>query len=340
MKCNVLIDWLTFTVKECHDPYYVISWYLGLDGTLFQEMPYGLNGYDHCLRFNDIMVLYDPRENANFQDMGVCVSMSGNGCRTFETYTKLALDGCTDQQGTGSIAFPALFQLICANNCNVSRVDLACDDHDGLLSMSDIVESAMANNVNTRMQKRQIVQSFDGTDNSGTTVYFGAPSSDFRVRIYDKAKEEGDYKSHWIRVELVMRGKNAMGFVENFVNCESIGKLASGIINDKFSFIERDDVNISRCSVSGWWLEFVGSLDAIQIFSRELLSHEIDDIADWAVRQLAPSLGLLFKAKGSEWLKQFLNTGVERLKAKQLTLIEDYRNSHGERFPTNLKAGA
>lgn len=340
MKCNVLIDWLTFTVKDCSDPYWVISWFLGMDGSLFQEMPYGLNGYDHCLRFNDIMVLYAPRENENFQNMGVCVSMSGNGCRAFEMHSKLALDGCTDQQGTGSIAFPALFQLICANNCNVSRVDLACDDKEGLLSMSDIVQACMDNNVNSRMQKRQIVQSFDGVDNSGTTVYFGAPSSDFRVRIYDKAKEQGDFKGHWIRVELVMRGKNAMGFVDNFVNCESIGKLATGIINDKFSFIDRDDVNISRCSVSGWWLEFLGSLEAIQIFTRELCTHSVEEVADWAVRQLAPSLGMLYKAKGSAWLSEFLKDGFQRLSNKQLTLIEDYRNSHGGKFPSNLQVGA
>jgi DNA relaxase NicK len=326
MNCNVLIDWLTFSVKGCVDPYTVISWYLGMDGSLFQEMPYGLNGYDRVLQFNDIMVCYAPRENSDFHDMGVCVSMSGNGCRTFETYSKLSLDGCTDTQGTVNTVFPALFQLICCNDCNVSRVDLACDDHDGVLSMSTIVDSCMANNLNTRMQKRQIVQSFDGTQNAGTTVYLGSPSSDFRVRIYDKAKEQGDFTSHWIRVELVMRGKNAMSFVENFVNCESVGTLASGIINEKFSFIERDDSNISRCSVCGWWLEFVGNLECIKLFSRELVTHAIEDIEDWVIRQIAPSLGLLFKAKGSLCLSEIAKDGIQRLSTKQLALLDDYKN--------------
>lgn len=327
MKCNVLIDWLTFTVKNCQDPYTVIAWYLGLDGSLFQEMPYGLNGYDHVLEFNDIQVMYAPRENANFQDMGVCVSMSGNGCRTFETYSKLSLDGCTDTQGTVNTVFPALFQLICCNECNVSRIDIACDDHAGALDMSQIVEACMSNNINSRMQKRQIVQSFDGVDNAGTTVYLGAPSSDFRVRIYDKAKEQGDFKSHWIRVELVLRGKNAKAFVENFVNCESIGKLTTGVINNKFSFIDRDDCNISRCSVCGWWLEFMESLEAIELFSREVVTHSIEEVSDWVVRQVAPSLGLLFKAFGGvKFHDTLVRPGINRLTSKQITLLEDYLN--------------
>ena len=36
MKCQVLIDWLTFSVKE-KDPDKVIQTYLGLDPALFQE---------------------------------------------------------------------------------------------------------------------------------------------------------------------------------------------------------------------------------------------------------------------------------------------------------------
>ena len=336
MKCNVLIDWLTFSVRDCYDPLRVINWYLGMDCTLFQEQPYGLDGYERCMEFNGIKVLYQPRQNMDFQSMGVCVSMSGTGCRTFENHTKMFLDDAHDEQGTGYTAFPNLFQIICANNCNVSRIDIACDDHDGALNMDDIVESVMNNDVCTRMQKRQVVLSYDGVDKNGTTVYFGAPSSDFRVRIYDKAKEQGDLVSHWVRVELVFKGKNALAFVQNFVHCDSIGTLASGVINDKFRFIDRDDTNISRCSTCGWWVEFMENLTAVEIFSREVVDHPIEEIEDWALRQLAPSLGMLFKAKGSLWLADFLKQGQERLTQKQLNLVNDYRNSRLNGFHTGI----
>ena len=264
-KVNVLIDWITFTVKNETDPRAVISKYLAIDIRMFQDLGYGINFYSQCLEFNGIMVLYAPVENvANMS--GVSVSMSGTGCRTFEQFSKLRLDGCTDSQGMVNLAFPQLFQLIHTNDCNVSRIDIACDDHSGLLDMDDIAEAvkpldkSQLRRFRSRLSKVTRNDSAEGDQDTGTTIYIGAPSSDLRFRIYDKAKEQGDFSNHWVRLEMVLRGKNSMGFVENFVNCESLGVLASGILNDKIQFIDRDDVNISRCSVSGWWLEFVDAV--------------------------------------------------------------------------------
>ncbi len=98
MKCQVLIDWLTFSVKET-DPNKVIQTYLGMDPALFQDTGYSLMGYNKVIRFSDILVCSEGREDDYFKDMGVCVSMSGNGCRTFETMSKLTLD-LKDNQGT------------------------------------------------------------------------------------------------------------------------------------------------------------------------------------------------------------------------------------------------
>lgn len=204
MKCQVLIDYLTFSIKNLEDPAQVIRKYLGLDPALFQEAPYGLMGYQRVLRFGDIQVLYDPRENEYFHDMGICVSMSGNGCRAFETMSKLTIDGVKDTQGTASTAFPVLFQLLAATeDANISRIDIACDDREGHLCMDDIVRKVQDNEINSRMSKRTLYLGYDGTQRSGTTVYIGAESSAFRVRIYDKALERGE-SGHWVQVELGM----------------------------------------------------------------------------------------------------------------------------------------
>ena len=129
MKCQVLIDWLTFSIKET-DPSKVIQTYLGMDSALFQDTGYSLMGYNKVMRFSDILVCSEGREDDFFKDMGICVSMSGNGCRTFETMSKLTLN-LEDKQGTQSVAFPALFQLLASDadaDANVSRIDIACDD--------------------------------------------------------------------------------------------------------------------------------------------------------------------------------------------------------------------
>ena len=122
MKCQVLVDWLTFTVKGL-EPFEVIRTYLGMDPSLFQDAGFGLMGYTQDLFFSVFHVLYEPRENSFFHDMGVCVSMSGNGCRTFETTSALGSDAGADK----SSVFSVLFALLASSpDCNISRIDIAC----------------------------------------------------------------------------------------------------------------------------------------------------------------------------------------------------------------------
>ena len=316
MKCQVLVDWLTFSVKE-QDPAKVIREYLGLDPELFQDAGYGLLGYNRVLRFSDICVCYEPRENDFFRDMGVCVSMSGNGCRAFETMSKLT------QAGQDSV-FPTLFQLLAADEtANVSRIDIACDDRKGFLNMEEIVEKVQANEINSRMTKRSVIVSFDGTQRSGSTIYLGAPSSDFRVRIYDKALEEG-VDGHWIRVELVMRHKNAAAFVAQMNSAPSVGKLAAQVVNDKFSFIERDDSNITRCTVCGWWQSFVDELESVRLVARCVVQHSVERIENWIESQVGPSLAVILNTLGWPHLFELARAAAGRLSAWQLSLISDY----------------
>ena len=318
MKCQVLVDWLTFSVKE-QDPAKVIREYLGLDPELFQDAGYGLLGYNRVLRFSDICVCYEPRENDFFRDMGVCVSMSGNGCRAFETMSKLT------QAGQDSV-FPTLFQLLAADEtANVSRIDIACDDRKGFLNMEEIVEKVQANEINSRMTKRSVIVSFDGTQRSGSTIYLGAPSSDFRVRIYDKALEEG-VDGHWIRVELVMRHKNAAAFVAQMNSAPSVGKLAAQVVNDKFSFIERDDSNITRCTVCGWWQSFVDELESVRLVARCVIQHSVERIENWIESQVGPSLAVILNTLGWPHLFELARAAAGRLSAWQLSLISDYNS--------------
>lgn len=325
MKCEVLVDWLTFSVKE-KDPRNVIEQYLGMDPDLFQDTGYSLMGYNKVKRFSDICVCYEGREDDYFQDMGVCVSMSGNGCRTFETMSKLTFDGVRDKQGMESVAFPVLFQLLAATeDANVSRIDIACDDYAGYLSMDDVLTKVQTNEVNSRMTKRSTVISFNGTQRNGATAYIGAPSSDFRVRIYDKALEEG-IEGHWVRVELVMRGKNSNAFVVQMTNSENVGKLTAQVINDKFSFIERDDSNITRCTVCGWWTAFVDELETVRLVARKVIQHSVEQIGSWVEAQVGPSLAILFRTMGWPYLFELAKDAGQRLSDKQQSLITDYNS--------------
>ena len=324
MKCQVLVDYLTFSIKSIQEPQEVITKYLGLDPALFQEAPYGLNGYMRMLQFSNISVMYEGRENQYFHDMGVCVSMSGNGCRTFETMSKLTFEGAKHKQGTESVAFPVLFQLLAADeDANISRIDIACDDREGHLSMDDIVRKVQGNEINSRLSRRTLYQSYNGTQNAGITAYIGAPSSDFRIRIYDKAAESGT-DGHWVRVELVMRGKNANAFGAQLTNSETVGKLAAQVLNDKFSFIEKDDSNITRCTVCSWWASFVDELEAVRLVARCVVQHSVEQVHNWVEAQVGPSLAILLRTMGFGSIFALAKDSCSRLSEKQQSLIQDY----------------
>ena len=99
MKCQVLIDWLTFSVKE-KDPRYVIQTYLGMDPDLFQDTGFSqFMGYSKVLRFSDIFVCSEGREDNIFDDMVVCFSMYCNSCRSFYIKSKLSTN-LRDKHGT------------------------------------------------------------------------------------------------------------------------------------------------------------------------------------------------------------------------------------------------
>lgn len=326
MKSAACIDWLTFTVKGESDPCAAIFAFLRMDVSLFQDNPYGKFGYRRSMSFGNIFVFYDPAPD-RVGDMGVCVSMSGTGCRTFEQHT-------THRAREGSTPFLRLLEVLhVSEHVNVSRVDLALDDTAGYLDLAVISQAVRVNTVNSRIRCRRVVEGYDGINQSGTTVYFGAESSDFRIRIYDKAKEhykpqDAEYNAHWVRFEIVMRGKCANGFVAAMVNTEDLGLLASGILNDKLAFIVRTETNITRCEVCEWWTDFVDSVASIKLVSREVTQHKLLHTVDWVKRQIAPSLSLIHDAFGYLMIRDILSLGVSKRTSQQEALLEDYKHSY------------
>ena len=189
--------------------------------------------------------------------------------------------------------------------------------------MSEIVRKVQENGINSRMTKRSVVVSYDGTQQNGSTVYIGAPSSDFRIRIYDKALEEGE-EGHWVRVEMVMRGAHANAFVAQAIETDTIGRLAAQVLNDKFAFIEKDDSNITRCTVCDWWERFVDELQNVHLVAREVVKHTVERISNWVEFQVGPSLAVLCHTKGFQYIRRLARQAERRMSDQQRALIKDY----------------
>lgn len=185
MKTKSLIDYFTIRYAGKHDPDEVIELLLGLDSILFEAYEKSpLDGYRKSKRFGGIFVCYDPcrykihnseDEALPLDRMGICVSMSGDGCRTFENMSIHRFK----EEG----AFSYLMEQCYLNpDIFATRVDLAIDDHSGQLDMETIILNAFSDRIDSRITSIDIHVSKKEKRYNGRSLYIGAPSSAFRIR--------------------------------------------------------------------------------------------------------------------------------------------------------------
>lgn len=261
----VLYDWLSFTSKQ-HTPEEIID-ALGLSHCPWTETK-GARGYMDRKYFGCISIHYNGRE-----DMGVWCEMSGQGCRNFEDLTTLPNK------------WDDLFVFIYGNALHMTRLDVAYDDHTGILDIERVAQDTQDQLYVSRMNWWEVVRSC-----KGTSVFFGSPQSKVRVRIYDKAAERGfDDGRHWVRVELQLRDSRAEEFSKIPMD---IGEAFAGVLLNYLRFVEPDetDSNKSRWQMTDYWANLVGDIGRIKIFTvpggaynLERCRHYVFDMAGNAI---------------------------------------------------------
>jgi phage replication initiation protein len=305
-----LLDWVSFTFKR-DDPHQVAG-IIGIDPDLFTSFPFGFSGYRKSLRFGNISIYFDGRD-----DMGCHVEMSGQGCRQFE--------GLFTEN-----PWQELFQAIVSENGKFTRLDIAIDNVDGALSLEKIWNAIQdhENQVKTLFGEWRRIQkgSFHtGEKITGDTIYLGSAKSQVMFRIYDKA-QESKTTGHWIRFEIQLRDKRAHEAAKLFASGIPVGSLATGIINTYFSIINNDDSNVSRCSLQSWWSEWLQSTEKIRL-ATDQSKKLVSDSMDFIKRQYAPSLAMIRKHLGFSPFKGFmqdvLDDGTERMGPKHEKILAD-----------------
>ena len=318
MKAEILIDFLTFTIRNDWPAAQVVETILGMDSSKFERHAKGFNFYQKSLVWDNIRVLYDGIYGEN---MGVCVNMSGRGCAAYTDYT-------------GKSVLTLISRISKNPDINITRLDIACDDisHDGTgaLCLTKMWEYANAGSFRTRLLSRNNQESFKSGQDGAKTLYFGSPSSLYRIRIYDKSKQFGeDY--HWIRFEMTLKSDYATQAAEVLSSFgagenEGLGKAVAGIIDDKFAFVELDDVNISRCSLAPWWAGFLGDIQEVKLTSKQKFIHGIDEHTKWLRESCGRIIAKVLYAIGEKrFADEIIEYGKVKLTTADVAMIEDYR---------------
>lgn len=297
-KDIVLYDWLSFTSKT-HTPEDLIA-ALGLSSCPWQEIK-GAHGYRDRKYFSCISIHYNGRE-----DMGVWVEMSGQGCRTFETLSRVGWD--------------ALFSFIDTNHLKITRLDVAFDDHSGILNIRDIVEDTQEGNFVSKSDYWETVLS-----SKGSTVQIGSPQSKVLVRIYDKARErrcsEG---THWVRVEIQLRDDRAIQFTKIPM---SIGEAFSGVLLNYLRYVIPDDTDTNkwRWMMRPYWINMLEVVTPISIYTAPGMDYNIDRCREYVVNQAGNAIDCLIRIYGLNEFKAMVDHRSTSKNPKYEALVRQYQ---------------
>lgn len=335
-----LIDWLTVTFKDVtpND----VQMMLGLTGETWTEKQSFKNGYPVDRFFGNIHIWYgadDPKYytdgfNSNGvwvtaemkarNDMGVCLNMSGQGCRSFEEFS--------------SVGWMSLFEMIQRYDGNVTRLDLAYDDHMGVIDIRRLACDVRDENYRSKSKYAEITWSNDqDKDLQGMTVYIGRKSSDVLIRIYDKAAERGYTDRHWIRIELQLRHDRAASALDQLLQRESIGVLSAGVLRNYLTIcVPSSDTNKSRWPVAYYWQRVIGQIETIRIWSAPGEPYNFYKTEDHLVKQYAQFLLAFTEMYGS--IQDLLIAAKKYHGSKDLK--PKYKNAIVEHFALLRKSGS
>ena len=302
---NVIIyDWLSLSSKV-HTVEQIIE-LIGFTRAKFQEI-YGFYGYNKRITYEGVSILYDGHS----PNMGVMLDMSGQGCRTFETF------------GTGN--WESLFDLIkhwqVNKLMNITRLDIAYDDHEGILDIAKISNDTEAGNYIAKTRNYEVIIS-----SKGRTVAHGSKSSGVYIRIYDKAKERGYTNDcHWIRLELQLRDKNALGFIQNDA---AIGIKFIGVVYNYLRYVmpNATDTNKRRWIDTDYWQTFIKSVKKIRIHQKPGVEYNERNLEAFVLRNSGNSINVFRKIFGDENLIRALDIidNEANYSLKQKKLIDKY----------------
>jgi len=327
-KMSCLVDWLSFTIQDTlkNNVDSIITDILKIDKDKFVELKTGHYGYKSQRAYDQIRIYSDGRHG-----MGIHIQMSGSGCRLFEK------------------EYPGTWKefLISIQGANISRLDLAIDEKDGLLDLELMINKA---------RKREIISKFryfdyrcswmTEFDNEGLTLYCGSNTSDIKFRIYDKAFEQAvkiesniseksflkgygmkfASENKWIRFEIQFRNEMALQMYNTIISSTETDffGVTAGIIKDKLRFIEQSesDTNKRRWEESLFWTKFLEGVERLKL-SRNPSKKTLEESLGHFKKQYAPSLAmyLIYFGGNIDEIIKIATEGRERLSNKHYEML-------------------
>lgn len=284
--------------------------YLGLEDADWQSGR-GFYGFQFRRWFNGISIHY-----GNDEIEGVLVEMSGQGCRAFETFARERYENgiCSNAADWGLI----FSDILTDDDFVVTRLDLAFDDHTGVIPMKRLIHDFRHENFVSRFKSSSCKVEMSPND-SAATLYFGSPQSELRFRIYDKAAERGfDDSKHWIRFEMQLRRDMAYRMIEQIVKVEyAVGKIFAGVVENYLRFVtpNKKDSNRRRWSTARYWRDLIGDVLPLSLWVRKDVEYNKQACERYVYGMAGNSVKALIELDGLEKFAE----NLEKRRSKKIS---------------------
>lgn len=294
--------------------------------------------YDYSLTYEDIILSYTDYER--FLNQGISISFSSSGLDFFSRY--LDTYGLTLREWLGEFRALSLHGW----DTRVTRLDYAMDDirYNGDLpdlTIRRVTMSIKNNEFNTlafKIDNKSKGTLEVGEDISlskscspvGRTIYIGRRSSDTLIRFYDKLAEQQQKNAtipegltSWTRCEFELKRGNAMAVINAFIDLtpEQFSVFMCGFVNRHISFINRDNKNISRCSVKRWWTSFLNGCKHKFKLPKRVPARSAYARARRGLSQYVPTIYTIIQTVGFDGLFQIFNDEFEKKKEKCIDIF-------------------
>ncbi len=323
IKKNLIFDYLVMSFKvskeqsSCFLRWLMQSIHFPLEDAESIKSYYGLG---RCFFYRGVKI--------HLSNELVILDCSGKGCRTIE-----ALNNDFDWY-----QFLHTFDYFVRNRVkdgtqhavNFARIDLACD----LLEDTKITVPFIQRFV--RQEKFLCKSNYHSVieGNYEMAVYFGSPRSDRRLRIYDKALEQGIDGYNWVRFEFQLRNDNATSFYLNlsdtchgdFVRCYY------GMLHDYLRFITQpnDHMNSDRKKVCPWWKSFLEGVGKIAQLYLPADDYDLPALFRFLNHQCGSSMRTYLEAHGGDVTGLVAMASGAKLNKKQLELLDNLRKDESD----------
>lgn len=245
---------------------------------------------------------------------------------------KIAMSGSI-LAGTNQHALACYLAAIApALELDCTRLDIALDDHQKFISIGKISEAREAGNFFNASYSMDYRSGQRGQI-EGRSLYFGSPSSDKRLCIYDKSIESGG-KILGNRWEARYRRKAAKQVLESWLKTydESREKTARYLQNCVLGVVDfrarhGDDPNRERCPQLTWYQSLCRRLGATPArVVVEVMKQSAQKTIDWVEKAVAPSISSLKSILGADFpafFDRILSEGSDRLTIARRKMIEN-----------------